>query len=53
MLPTRALSDALVATAIGAGADWSAWLALGLFALVFAGAAVFGYRRDPRAGVSP
>jgi ABC-2 type transport system permease protein len=44
-LPTRALSDALV-TAAGSHAAWRSWLALGLFAIVFAGAAALGYRRD-------
>ena len=32
-LPTRALSDALVAAAIGARVDWRAWAALGVFSL--------------------
>jgi ABC-2 type transport system permease protein len=45
-LPTRAFADALVATAIGSGADWAAWLTLGGFAVLFAGFAVAGYRRD-------
>ncbi len=46
LLPTRALSDALVATAIGARADWGAWLSLAGFTAVFAGLALAGYRRD-------
>jgi ABC-2 type transport system permease protein len=46
LLPTRALSDALVASAIGARTDWDAWIALCGFAVVFACLAVAGYRRD-------
>jgi ABC-2 type transport system permease protein len=45
-LPTRALSDALVAVAIGAGVDWRAWSGLTLFSGLFAALAVMGYRRD-------
>ena len=45
-LPTRALSDALVAVAIGAGVDWRAWSVLALFSGLFAVLAVAGYRRD-------
>jgi ABC-2 type transport system permease protein len=46
LLPTRALSDALVATAIGARTDWWAWFALAGFAAIFASFALAGYRRD-------
>lgn len=46
VLPTRALSDALVAIAIGAPPAWNAWLALLGFSLLFACAAIAGYRRD-------
>jgi len=45
-LPTRALGDALVATALGLGVQWAAWLSLAAFAAVFAIAAAVGYRRD-------
>jgi ABC-2 type transport system permease protein len=45
-LPTRAFSDALVATAIGTHVDWAAWIALAVFSAVFAVAAIAGYRRD-------
>ena len=59
LLPTRALSDALVATALGAPVDWGAWLALAGFAALFAcargrrlparrGAAVLVSRRTRR-----
>jgi ABC-2 type transport system permease protein len=45
-LPTRALADELVATAVGAPIDWGAWLALACFAGLFAWLAALGYRRD-------
>ncbi len=45
-LPTRALSDELVATARGRPVDWGACVALAGFAIVFAWLAVIGYRRD-------
>jgi ABC-2 type transport system permease protein len=45
-LPTRALSDVLVTTALGAGVDWGGWLALTLFSVLFAALAVAGFRRD-------
>ncbi len=45
-LPTRALSDALVATVAGSSPAWRSWFALSGFAIVFAWAAVLGYRRD-------
>jgi len=45
-LPTRALSDALVATATGASIAWRSWAALGCFSVVFALVAALGYRRD-------
>ena len=45
-LPTRALSDGLVAAVVGRGIDWSAWASLTGFALVFGAVAVAGYRRD-------
>jgi ABC-2 type transport system permease protein len=45
-LPTRALSDALVAAALGLPAAWRSWLALAGFTFLFAGAATLGYRRD-------
>jgi ABC-2 type transport system permease protein len=45
-LPTRALSDALVGAARGAPVDARSWLALALFASVFACAAVAGFCRD-------
>jgi ABC-2 type transport system permease protein len=45
-LPTRSLADALIATVAGAGIDWSAWGALLGFSCLFAGFAVWGYRRD-------
>ena len=45
-LPTRALSDALVAAAIGTPTAWEAWGALAGFAGLFALLAVTGYRRD-------
>src|SRR5262249_39346653 len=46
VLPTRALSDGLVATVVGRGVDWGAWSVLGCFSLLFAAVAVAGYRRD-------
>ena len=46
VLPTRALADALVAVAIGAGVDWRAWSGLAFFSGLFAVLAVAGYRRD-------
>jgi ABC-2 type transport system permease protein len=45
-LPTRALSDGLVAAVIGRGVDWGAWAALAGFSVVFGALAVAGYRRD-------
>jgi ABC-2 type transport system permease protein len=45
-LPTRALSDGLVATVLGRGVEWRAWVALAGFSAVFAALAVAGYRRD-------
>ena len=45
-LPTRALTDALIAAVAGAGIDWGAWGALGGFACLFAALAAWGYRRD-------
>jgi ABC-2 type transport system permease protein len=45
-LPTRALADALVVTAVGSSVDWTAWLVLAGFAALFAVAAVVGYRHD-------
>jgi ABC-2 type transport system permease protein len=45
-LPTRALSDGLVAAVAGNGIDWGAWAALAGFSLVFAAFAVAGYRRE-------
>jgi ABC-2 type transport system permease protein len=45
-LPTRALSDGLVAAVLGGGVDWGAWAALAGFSVVFAALAVAGYRRD-------
>ena len=45
-LPTRALSDGLVAAVLAGSVDWRAWATLILFSLVFAGLAVAGYRRD-------
>jgi ABC-2 type transport system permease protein len=45
-LPTRALADVLVATALGAGIRPGAWLSLLGFALLFALLAAIGYRRD-------
>jgi ABC-2 type transport system permease protein len=45
-LPTRALSDALVATALGTGLRVGSWLSLAGFALLFAWLAAIGYRRD-------
>jgi ABC-2 type transport system permease protein len=45
-LPTRALSNALVAAAIGAPVGWTSWAVLSGFACVFATVAVVGYRRD-------
>jgi ABC-2 type transport system permease protein len=45
-LPTRALSDTLAGAARGTAVDWRSWLALAVFAGVFAGAAVAGFRRD-------
>jgi ABC-2 type transport system permease protein len=46
LLPTRALSDGLVAAVVGKGVDWGAWAALAGFALLFGTVAVAGYRRD-------
>jgi ABC-2 type transport system permease protein len=45
-LPTRALSDALVATALGAPIAWRSWAVLAGFAAGFGALAVLGYRRD-------
>ena len=45
-LPTRALSDGLAASARGAPVAWQSWGALGAFAVLFAGVAIAGYRRD-------
>ncbi len=45
-LPTRALSDALVAAAAGPSPAWRSWLSLAVFAVVFGAAAALGYRRD-------
>jgi len=44
-LPTRALADALIGIAAGRLRP-QPWLLLGAFAVVFAGLAVWGYRRD-------
>jgi ABC-2 type transport system permease protein len=46
LLPTRALAEALTAPALGGPAPWRSWLALSLFAAVFAVFAAWGYRRD-------
>ena len=46
LLPTRALSDGLVAVALRGELDARAWAALAFFAAVFAVLAVAGYRRD-------
>ena len=45
-LPTRALSDALVAAATGAPIPWRTPAALAAFAALFALLAAAGYRRD-------
>jgi ABC-2 type transport system permease protein len=45
-LPTRALADALVATALGTGLRVGSCLSLTAFALLFAWLAAAGYRRD-------
>jgi ABC-2 type transport system permease protein len=45
-LPTRALSDGLVAAVLAGSVDWRAWASLVLFSVVFAALAVAGYRRD-------
>jgi ABC-2 type transport system permease protein len=46
LLPTRALSDGLVAAVLGGSVNWRAWATLSLFSVVFAALAVAGYRRD-------
>jgi len=46
LLPTRALSDGLVAAALAGRVDWGAWVALSCFSVIFAAFAVMGYRRD-------
>ena len=46
LLPTRALSDGLVAAVLAGSVDWRAWATLMLFSVVFAALAVTGYRRD-------
>jgi ABC-2 type transport system permease protein len=46
LLPTRAFSDELVATARGTRFDWGAWAALSVFAVLFALLAAVGYKRD-------
>ncbi len=45
-LPTRALADALVATASHATIAWRSWLVLAGFGTLFALLAGWGYRRD-------
>jgi ABC-2 type transport system permease protein len=45
-LPTRALSDALVATAVQPEVAWRSWLVLTCFGALFGLLAVWGYRRD-------
>jgi ABC-2 type transport system permease protein len=45
-LPTRALSDALVATAAGVPPAWRSALALAVFTILFGVAAGLGYLRD-------
>ncbi|HEY4347131.1 MAG TPA: ABC transporter permease [Gaiellaceae bacterium] len=45
-LPTRALSDTLVDTALGAPVAWTAVTSLAAFGSVFAAIAAAGYRRD-------
>jgi ABC-2 type transport system permease protein len=45
-LPTRALSDGLVAAVLAGSVDWGAWATLTGFSVVFAAIAVAGYSRD-------
>jgi ABC-2 type transport system permease protein len=45
-LPTRALSDGLVAAVLAGSVDWRAWVTLILFSVIFAALAIAGYRRD-------
>jgi ABC-2 type transport system permease protein len=45
-LPTRALSNALIAAVSGAQVPWRPWCVLGLFAAIFGALAAWGYRRD-------
>jgi ABC-2 type transport system permease protein len=45
-LPTRSLANVLAAAATGGPVPWRSWLALGVFAAIFAALARAGYRRD-------